>query len=103
MKCDAGIHEETYTYVVLSSETTMFQGIGKRIPNELAKVLGMGWRSEPIFFLRGKSLHRNTTWTFSCYSFLMRVVVLRALAPRASMIFVHGEPAGRLTIVGAAL
>ena len=29
----------------------------------------------------------------------MRVVVLRALAPRASMIFVHGEPA----IVGAAL
>ena len=50
MKCDAGIHEETYTYVVLSGETTMFQGIGERMPNELAKVLGMGWRSEPISF-----------------------------------------------------
>ena len=42
MKCDAGNHEESYTYVVLSSETTMFQGIGKRMPNELAKELGMG-------------------------------------------------------------
>ena len=73
------------------------------MPNELAKVLGMGLEERAHFFVRGKSRHRNTTRTFSCYSFLMRVVVLRALAPRASMIFVHGEPAGRLTIVGAAL
>ena len=28
---------------------------------------------------------------------------LRALAPRASLMFVYGEPAGRVTIVSAAL
>ena len=35
MKCDAGIHEETCTYVVLSGDTTMFPSFGERVPNEL--------------------------------------------------------------------
>ena len=35
MKCDAGIREETCTYVVLSGDTIMFPGFGERVPNEL--------------------------------------------------------------------
>ena len=35
-KCDAGIHEETFTRVVLSGDTTMFQDIGEHIPTTSA-------------------------------------------------------------------
>ena len=35
MKCDAGIHQEMCAYVVLSANTTVFQGFGERVPNEL--------------------------------------------------------------------
>ena len=31
MKCDAGIHEETCTHVVLSGDTTMFPGFSERL------------------------------------------------------------------------
>ena len=54
IKCDAGMHEETCAHVVLSCDTTMFQGIVERMPNELAalptraKVLGTGRRSKPL-------------------------------------------------------
>ena len=36
MKCDAGIHEEPCTCVVLSGDTMMFQSFGERVPNILA-------------------------------------------------------------------
>ena len=36
MKCDAGIHEETCTHVVLSCDTTMFQDIGEHMPTTSA-------------------------------------------------------------------
>ena len=36
MKCDAGIHEEMFTRVVLSGDTTMFQDIGEHMPTTSA-------------------------------------------------------------------
>ena len=35
MKCDAGTHEETFTFVVLSGDTTIFPSFGECVPNEL--------------------------------------------------------------------
>ena len=36
MKCDADVHEEMCTYVVLSGDTTMFQDIGEHMPTTSA-------------------------------------------------------------------
>ena len=36
MQCDADVHEEVYTYVVLSGDTTMFQDIDERMPTTSA-------------------------------------------------------------------
>ena len=38
MKCDADVHEEMCTYVVLSGDTTMFQDIGERMPAKSAPI-----------------------------------------------------------------
>ena len=35
MKCDAGIHEKTCTFVVLSGDTTMFPSFGECVSTEL--------------------------------------------------------------------
>ena len=34
-ECDLGIDKDLCTHVVLSGNTTMFQGLGVRMPNEL--------------------------------------------------------------------
>ena len=38
MKCDADVHEEMRTYVVLSGDTTLFQDIDERMPTTSAPV-----------------------------------------------------------------
>ena len=47
MKCDAGIHEETCTHVVLSGNTIMFQSFGERLVLHgiLLPTWVLGWQS----------------------------------------------------------
>ena len=93
MKCDAGTHEGTCTYVVLSGDTIMFQSFGERVPNELTVSALYTMQIEEICLperkcsvsvwvggaspLGGTSLRRNSTWTFSGY-----------------LVLVYREPAG---------
>ena len=63
MKCDAGIHEETCTHVVLSGDTTMFRSFSVSVPNELTvSVLSLPERKSSVWVWIGRASLFYSQW-----------------------------------------
>ena len=92
MKCDAGIHEESSAYVVLSGTRPCSKASLVACRMNSQSKLFFSMQTEVICPPERKtgreeqSLRRNTTRTISCY-----------------LMFVYGEPTGRVITVSAAL
>ena len=102
MKCNACTHEETFTYVVLSGDTTMFPSFGECVPNELT-VSALYTMQFGVICPRERKF---SVWAWALWyksiSFLVAQASARALFS-GYLVLVYSETARRVSLVSAAL